>query len=190
MNEELETTFAQMVAHLFKPGEDIISSLNPLRVEVWHMASCLPGEAGELFDAVKKWCIYNKPLDRDNVIEELGDMEFYMEGLRMVLDISREETLKANISKLSKRYSNGSYSDQQAQDRADKAEEAVAINSLGMLQDLLCVIHRDGGHRIADIGLSAATAEAMQRISQMWAQTDDNGQVALEDMATQQTYGT
>ena len=45
------------------------------------------GEAGELLDAVKKAVIYRKPLDLENVIEELGDLEFYMEGLRQGLEI-------------------------------------------------------------------------------------------------------
>lgn len=56
----------------------------------------------------------------ENVIEELGDIEFYLEGMRQQLGITREQTLEANISKLSKRYHSGSYSDTQAQERADK----------------------------------------------------------------------
>jgi hypothetical protein len=55
------------------------------------------------------------------VVEELGDLEFYMEGLRQATGITREETLAANIAKLGKRYQNHLYSDGQAQSRADKA---------------------------------------------------------------------
>ena len=95
---------ADMVKVLAKPGEDILASLTPAKCHLWHMASCAPSEAGELFDAVKRFCIYEEELDRTNVIEELGDLEFYMEGLRQGLGISREETLQANITKLAKRY--------------------------------------------------------------------------------------
>ena len=84
------------------------------------MAMGVSGESGELLDAIKKATIYRKPIDMDNVIEELGDLEFYMEGLRQGLGITREQTLEANIKKLSVRYASLSYSDQQAQDRADK----------------------------------------------------------------------
>lgn len=112
-----------MVAALIKPGQDILDSLTPAKCNMWHMASCIPGEAGELFDAVKKHVLYGKPLDRANVVEELGDLEFYMEGLRAELGITRQETLDANIAKLSQRYSLGSFSDEQAQARADKAGE-------------------------------------------------------------------
>jgi hypothetical protein len=64
--------------------------------------------------------VYGKPLDRGNVLEELGDLEFYMEGLRQGIQATREEVLRHNMAKLSKRYSSGSYSDAQAQERADK----------------------------------------------------------------------
>jgi len=85
------------------------------------MATGVSGEAGELLDAVKKAVIYDKILDRDNVIEELGDLEFYMEGVRQLLEISREETLSRNMEKLVVRYHNYQYSDAAAQERKDKA---------------------------------------------------------------------
>ena len=111
---------AELVVRLAKPGRDIITSLNGLKAHLWHMATGVSGEAGELLDAIKKVAIYNKPIDIDNVVEELGDIEFYMEGIRRSLGITRDEVLRANIAKLEKRYPKGGYSDQQAQDRADK----------------------------------------------------------------------
>lgn len=113
--------FEDMVAGLAKPGDAIIASLTPEKAHQLHMAVGISGESGELLDAIKKAVIYNKPLDRENVIEELGDLEFYMQGLRAGLGITRNETIQANIAKLGKRYSQG-YSDQAAQDRADKDE--------------------------------------------------------------------
>lgn len=110
----------EMVAALAKPGTDIVATLSPESAHLLHMAVGVSGEAGELLDAVKKSAIYNKPLDVANVIEELGDLEFYMEGLRQGLGIMREQTIEANIAKLGVRYSSGTYSDKQAQDRADK----------------------------------------------------------------------
>jgi NTP pyrophosphatase (non-canonical NTP hydrolase) len=86
-----------------------------------HMIMGLCGETGELLDAIKKSVIYNKTLDIENVIEELGDIEFYLEGLRQSLGITRDETLSENISKLTVRYADLSYTDKAAQERADKA---------------------------------------------------------------------
>lgn len=113
----------QMVKALVKPGEEIVATITPLDAHTLHMAVGISGEAGELLDAVKKATIYKKPLDIENVIEELGDLEFYMEGLRDGLGISREDTLRHNIAKLNKRYSAGKYSNQQAQERIDKEDQ-------------------------------------------------------------------
>ena len=99
------STFEEMVSGLAKPGEAIIASLTPDKAHILHMAVGVAGEAGELLDAVKKHVIYNKDIDRKNVVEELGDLEFYMEGLRQRLGISRQETIIANINKLGERIS-------------------------------------------------------------------------------------
>lgn len=115
-----EITHTELVAALKKPGEAILKSLTPEKCDAWHMASCIPGEAGELFDAVKKHVLYEQPLDRENVVEELGDLEFYMEGLRQRLGISRQETLDHNVGKLSTRYRKLMFSNEAAKERADK----------------------------------------------------------------------
>jgi len=109
-----------MVATLVKPGENILTSLTPKRCHELHMIMGISGEAGELLDAFKKHIIYNRELDRENVIEELGDIEFYLEGLRQSAGVTREECINGNILKLGKRYKQFKYSDQQAQERKDK----------------------------------------------------------------------
>jgi len=116
----MNVTHPELVAALAKPGADIVATLTAEDAHSLHMAVGIAGEAGELLDAVKKAAIYRKPIDRENVVEELGDLEFYMEGLRQGLGITRQEVLDHNIAKLSKRYSSGTYSDKHAQERADK----------------------------------------------------------------------
>ena len=116
----MKPNYTEFVNALAKPGEDILKSLSAQDCHIWHMASCIPGEGGELFDAIKKMIIYRKPLDVKNVIEELGDLEFYMEGLRSALGLTREQVIEANMAKLSERYKSKVYSDQAAQERADK----------------------------------------------------------------------
>lgn len=116
------TQYANMVKALIKPGEDIIATLTPEKANILHMAVGISGEAGELLDAVKKAAVYNKALDITNIIEELGDLEFYAEGLRQALNLDRADILQANIEKLSVRYNGLKYSDKAAQDRADKSE--------------------------------------------------------------------
>jgi NTP pyrophosphatase (non-canonical NTP hydrolase) len=114
-------THAQMVAKLIKSGAAVLSALTETGAKLMHATFGISGEAGELLDAVKKHIIYGKPLDRENVIEELGDLEFYLEDLRATLGITREETIQANMAKLAKRYPNYDYTDASAIARADKA---------------------------------------------------------------------
>lgn len=119
----IDSNHRAMVAKLMKPGQAIFETLTPEKCDLWHAVSGVGGEAGELVDAIKKHVAYNKPLDRENVVEELGDLEFYMEALRKSLGITREETLRHNYAKLAKRYEGHNYSDAAAHARVDKTSE-------------------------------------------------------------------
>lgn len=193
MTETTETpqiTYGEMVQNLAKPGEAILATLDPLKCHLMHMTFGIVGEIAELLEAG----------DLDHFLEEAGDMEFYLEGMRQGLGVDRidvlsagefkievtksslitafggelidqikkyfcydedlnieavmgalcgieeqldsyrdyrkvtwQQTLDANMSKLltadDARYSSGSYSDQQAQDRSDKAEEPDVTNT-------------------------------------------------------------
>ncbi len=120
---EIEQTHKKMVAALKKPGVEICKHIDSKDCDLIHMTLGICGEAGELLDAVKKHTIYVKPLDWENIIEELGDLEFYMEGMRQILNIDRKQTLEANYNKLRVRYEGLMYSDKAAQERADKVME-------------------------------------------------------------------
>jgi len=89
-----------------------------------HSILGVAGEVGELVDAIKKHWVYGKPIDHENVIEELGDIEFYLAAFRGVMGIARAQTIDANLWKLrdgpNARYKNG-YTDAAAIARADKA---------------------------------------------------------------------
>lgn len=127
-------SFQKMARDLAKPGEEIAALITADEADLWHMATGVAGEAGELLDAIKKHVIYKKPLDRQNVVEELGDLRFYMAGIMNALDITETEILSHNNGKLSKRYAAGSYSDQQATERADKAEDGEGLRTEAELQ--------------------------------------------------------
>lgn len=115
--------FTKMTLALAKDGSQIKQELTPEQTNLIHMVIGISGEAGELLDAVKKHTIYQKPLDVVNVKEEIGDIFFYLFNLIESLGLTFEEIIQGNIDKLSVRYSSGTYSNQQAQERADKVEE-------------------------------------------------------------------
>lgn len=119
LDGEVKIEHTNMVSLLCKSGEDILTHLTVEQTHLLHMLIGLQGEVGELTDAFKKNIIYQQELDEDNVEEELGDIEFYLEGIRHSLGIARINTLRANLRKLNKRYEKG-YSDQAAKERKDK----------------------------------------------------------------------
>ena len=110
---------AAMVKALAKPSDEVVARLDGQRADLWHAVTGVVTEAGELMDAVKKLVIYNKSLDRENLVEELGDIEFYMEQVRQNAGIDRADVIAANMAKLARRYGS-TYSDVAAQARADK----------------------------------------------------------------------
>lgn len=106
------TTYKDFVRALVKP-------MGTETLDVLHTAVGISGEAGELLDAIKKVWVYNKEVDIENVIEELGDLNFYMTAMQILYGISDVKIVDHNIAKLAKRYPGG-YTDQAAQERADK----------------------------------------------------------------------
>ena len=118
---------SELVAKLAKPGQTIVDEMTANKAHILHMAGCICEEAGEVYGVIKKHVFYNKPVTdemMDKLINELGDLEFYLEGLRQGIQVRREETIEANINKLvtgeNARYKTGSYSDAQANKRADQ----------------------------------------------------------------------
>lgn len=81
-------------------------------------------EVGELMDAVKKAKIYGRPLDRVNLVEEIGDVMWYLAILADDLGVSFEDIWEKNINKLRQRYPE-KYTDEQSQRRDVSAERAV-----------------------------------------------------------------
>lgn len=67
----------------------------------------LCGEAGEVIDIVKKWFAHGHELNRRKLIEELGDVAWYIAEAAYALDTDLESILAANIEKLKKRYPEG-----------------------------------------------------------------------------------
>lgn len=139
-HRESDTTYPRLqVPGVVEPGivtvityeefvTNLVKELGSLEQNLNHMVIGVCGEAGELADAIKKFTIYGKELDLENVIEELGDLEFYMAGLRQMLSIKRDKVIDANYGKLLSRYTGGTYTDAEAIARADKRPGLQVIN--------------------------------------------------------------
>ena len=84
-----------------------------------NMCMGLAGETGETVDIFKKHIYQGKDLDINDVIEEIGDILWYIANLCNVNKITMKECMESNVEKLRKRYPNG-FSIKDALERADK----------------------------------------------------------------------
>lgn len=95
--------------------------VNP-RIE--HAMYGLVTETGEIMDQLKRSKVYNTPFDKVNIVEELGDIMWYMAILCDEVGLSFEELWDRNIEKLKARYPD-KYSDFKAQKRNISKERKV-----------------------------------------------------------------
>lgn len=73
-------------------------------VRLLHAALGMVTEAAEVADALKKSIYYGRELDRINVVEELGDLMWYVGIACDVTNVTLDEVMRLNIAKLNKRY--------------------------------------------------------------------------------------
>lgn len=104
--------YDQFVAQLMKPDIE--------RMEAAHIGLGVSGEAGELADAIKREYVYGKPRNLHNIVEELGDLRWYIQACMNHYDINEQDILQQNANKLSVRYVGLKYTDEAAITRADK----------------------------------------------------------------------
>jgi NTP pyrophosphatase (non-canonical NTP hydrolase) len=83
--------YQEMVAHLKKPGQDLLDSWTPEKASAMHMLVGLHDEALEL-----QLAFLNE--DIPNVIEELGDMAFYVVGVAQDLGVELDLNVEPDLS--------------------------------------------------------------------------------------------
>lgn len=112
--------YQQFVNGLLSPAsrdvEDFqarIAELNQQGVEIQQMLTAaigLAGEAGEVADLVKKVTFQGKPYGDDlraKLIEEIGDVAWYLALTCTSVGVTLEEVLERNVAKLQSRYPGG-----------------------------------------------------------------------------------
>lgn len=67
----------------------------------------LCGESGEVMDVIKKWYYQGHPLDTEKVVEEIGDVLWYICSILTGLNVALGDAMENNIKKLKKRYPHG-----------------------------------------------------------------------------------
>lgn len=82
-------------------------------IKMLHSAMGITTEAGELMDQLKRHTIYGSELDEINLMEELGDILWYIALMANTLNVSIEDLQQMNIAKLKVRYG-GEFSEDKA----------------------------------------------------------------------------
>ena len=94
----------------------------PYEATCSNMCMGLAGEIGEVIDIMKKHIYQGKELDITDVIEEVGDVLWYIANFCNVNNITMDECMESNIKKLRKRFPNG-FTVKDANERKDKMGE-------------------------------------------------------------------
>lgn len=97
----------------------IVSSTENVRLLHAAIGACT--EVGELQDLIKKKVIYGKEIDKDKLVDELGDVLWYLGLACNALGVSMEEVMDKNWKKLSTRYGT-KFSEQAALNKNKEAE--------------------------------------------------------------------
>ena len=109
-----------LVRALAKPKAEVLKDMDEDQAHLLHMAVGISTEAGEILSTVKAHAIYGKALDHENILEEVGDLLFYLQGLLDTQGLRLDDALSHNIAKLTKRYPDGMFRTSDAIGRADK----------------------------------------------------------------------
>ena len=94
-----------------------------------HSALGVASDGGEFVDAIKAHAIYGKDLDVVNLIEEAGDVLFFLEMGLQQIGCSIMTAMAVNQAKLNVRYSKG-YNDADAKERRKDLERQAMRDAI------------------------------------------------------------
>lgn len=96
---------------------------------VVHAIIGLTGEVGELTATLERYTYYGQPFDRSNLIEEGGDVLWYLAELFNALGISMKDVMLANLRKLAQRYPEKFDEVLALEENRDRVAELLAIEA-------------------------------------------------------------
>lgn len=91
-------TFAQ-----YEAGAAKTCTLKGTNEDLYHAVFGVVSEAGELGDAMKRHLVYDKPIDPVNIMEEVGDVMWYLHKITRTFGRSLADAARMNVAKLDNR---------------------------------------------------------------------------------------
>lgn len=101
--------YQQLAARTMKPRRGLAFDLSDYLLG-------LAGEAGELANTAKKMLYHGHDWNSQKLLEECGDVMWYLAAVATVLDANLEDIASQNVEKLKKRYPQG-YSNKRSRNR-------------------------------------------------------------------------
>ena len=118
--------------------------------DVLHALLGIGTEAGELQDMLKKHLMYGKAFDRTNLVEECGDLLWYIAFALKTVNVTMSDCMERNIKKLQVRYPQ-KFTTENALNRNLEQEARVLAPSAPAKPERVAVLrHRDGWHVYSD----------------------------------------
>lgn len=90
-----------------------------------HGAIGIASESGEILDQLKRHVYYGKDFDKVNILEEAGDILFYVAQILDACGYKLSDAMQKNIDKLTKRY--GDKFTQEAANHRDLEAERIVL---------------------------------------------------------------
>lgn len=101
----MDVPAADLMAANLNACNESESGVQPARLLLGALG--LAGEAGEFADRVKKTAYHGHALDREKLLDELGDILWYIADAAGALGVELEEVARRNNAKLRLRYPEG-----------------------------------------------------------------------------------
>lgn len=95
----------------------------PKREQLMNMAFGLAGEIGEVVDVLKKHLFQGHELDAGKLVDELGDVLWYVSGMAGIVGFGLDLVAQRNVDKLKARYPDG-FSAERSRHRDEDMEAA------------------------------------------------------------------
>lgn len=140
--------------------------------ELWRIQHGVIGivtEAGELLDALKRYLYYKRQLDKTNLVEELGDVMWYVALVCNAIGVQLGDVMSKNIKKLRARYEN-KFSPEAAMERDLEKERKVLEAQETKLRDTVAEMENEELDQLAQEyldDLQKRVMESMQEVDDM-----------------------
>ena len=103
INEKVDESYKDIEKYQ-KTALDTINNELSTHDQILNCCLGIAGESGEVVDLVKKHYFQGRNLETDKIIEEIGDVMWYIANLCTSLNVSLVDVLTQNVFKLQDRY--------------------------------------------------------------------------------------